>query len=62
MASTRLGVSTRLALTFLLVPAWIGTAWAQTPGTHRTGSAGVRESTASIMARQAASPPRGAPP
>ena len=34
-----------------------GTAWADTPGLRLATSPGVRESTSSIMQRQAASPP-----
>src|SRR4051812_28675200 len=47
----------RLVLVLALVSASLGTAWGQIAGTRVTTPRGIRESTASIMERQAESPP-----
>src|SRR4051795_2002959 len=47
----------RLVLVLALVSASLGAAWGQIAGTRLTAPRGIRESTASIMERQAGSPP-----
>jgi len=62
MLSSWTRAANRLALTLILVWSAAAGAWADTQGQRLTGVRGIRESTADIMARQAAAPPRGPRP
>jgi hypothetical protein len=57
MKSFSARVTTRLALTISLSLIFLGVAAADLPGKRLPGSTGIRQTTRSIMARQAASPP-----
>ncbi|HEX4963208.1 MAG TPA: DUF11 domain-containing protein [Thermoanaerobaculia bacterium] len=57
MANIRVFTVARLASIVTLLFAYGQVAWADTPGTRVATSPGIRESTADIMQRQAASPP-----
>ncbi len=48
----------RFALAAVLLSTTVGTAWAETPGLRLAGSMGRRETTAEIMKRDAATPPK----
>jgi uncharacterized repeat protein (TIGR01451 family) len=58
----RIRATARLASILILIVATIGVAWADKPGKRLAGTAGIPESTADIMQRQAVSPPRGPRP
>jgi uncharacterized repeat protein (TIGR01451 family) len=57
MKSSSARVAVRLALTISLFLIFLGVAAADLPGKRLPGSVGIRQTTRSIMARQAASPP-----
>jgi uncharacterized repeat protein (TIGR01451 family)/fimbrial isopeptide formation D2 family protein len=62
MSITRVGAAMRLVVWVVLISGGAGSLWADSPGVRRSGSSGLPETTAAIMARQAASPPRGLHP
>jgi uncharacterized repeat protein (TIGR01451 family)/filamentous hemagglutinin family protein len=57
MTTARFRFTTRIALTVSLSLVFLGVAAADLPGKRLPGSIGIRQTTRSIMARQAASPP-----
>ncbi|HEV7507899.1 MAG TPA: IPTL-CTERM sorting domain-containing protein [Thermoanaerobaculia bacterium] len=57
MVSPRALTAARLSLFVIFASLFSASAWADTPGIRLAATPGIRESTASIMQRQAASPP-----